>query len=599
MTKHTGIVLKGDDVDDYAKKISDYFSLWNQQRTTALGKAQEARNYLYATDVISAMQSASMPWKNTTHIPHLSQLSENLQNQYWEILYSDPKFLRFSGATPDDRKKSSLIDKWLLQKLEQKQFRDTTARKLLVEYVLYGNCFLEVEYVSEVDDNKQEIYKGPVFSPVSCLDIVFDCTAKDFASTPKITRKLMHIADVEDLALNHPSNTYDQAAINKLKATRNPSNAKVWTDSIKDMNITYDGYRNPEQIMQSEMVELLTYRGSIYNCETGEMQRNRIITVADRWFVIRNEPNTAPIGFDGIHHAGWKPRPDNLWAQGPLEQLVGMQYRIDRLENARADIFDQNIIPKMLITGQVDEPDDPNAPGATWRALDNASSVQILHPDNTVLQADTQIPFYMRKMEDVVGALPLQQGIRTPGEKTLGEVQTLETNAQKISQGKVSLLEVMLSKAFDEAYQRMVGRDFDIVDYMEIFNDLKQASVVEAISTSELKAKGRITCMGSRHWAQRQKLIAAAQGILGTFFQDPRVRNHFSGKAMADVLAGELNWEELGIVGEYIGVKEDVEAQAMQAAEADKLKQQMGATQQAAPPPGMPVMGDPNVVQGQ
>ena len=47
--------------------------------------------------------------------------------------------------------------------------------------------------------------------------------------------------------------------------------------------------------------------------------------------------------------AGWRPRPDNLYAMGPLDNLVGMQYRIDHLENLKSDVFDQIAYPILKI----------------------------------------------------------------------------------------------------------------------------------------------------------------------------------------------------------------------------------------------------------
>src|SRR3546814_6463709 len=40
---------------------------------------------------------------------------------------------------------------------------------------------------------------------------------------------------------------------------------------------------------------------------------------------------------------------------GPLDDLVGMQYRIDHLENAKADAFDLMIQPPLKIVGDVEE----------------------------------------------------------------------------------------------------------------------------------------------------------------------------------------------------------------------------------------------------
>jgi hypothetical protein len=61
------------------------------------------------------------------------------------------------------------------------------------------------------------------------------------------------------------------------------------------------------------------------------------------------------LGTAPIFHAGWRSRPDNLYAMGPLDNLVGMQYRIDHLENLKADVFDQIALPMLKIRGDVED----------------------------------------------------------------------------------------------------------------------------------------------------------------------------------------------------------------------------------------------------
>jgi hypothetical protein len=40
---------------------------------------------------------------------------------------------------------------------------------------------------------------------------------------------------------------------------------------------------------------------------------------------------------------------------GPLDNLVGMQYRIDHLENLKADVFDLIAFPPLKIKGYVED----------------------------------------------------------------------------------------------------------------------------------------------------------------------------------------------------------------------------------------------------
>ena len=79
------------------------------------------------------------------------------------------------------------------------------------------------------------------------------------------------------------------------------------------------------------------------------------------WVVLK-EPIPSWSGHAPIYHVGWRTRPDNLWAMGPLENLVGMQYRIDHLENLKADAMDLAVLPPLVIKGEVEQ--FKYAPGA-------------------------------------------------------------------------------------------------------------------------------------------------------------------------------------------------------------------------------------------
>jgi hypothetical protein len=79
-----------------------------------------------------------------------------------------------------------------------------------------------------------------------------------------------------------------------------------------------------------------------------------------------NEENPSWLGKCPIFHAGWRERPDNLYAMGPLDNLVGMQYRIDHLENLKADVFDQIAYPILKIRGDVEDFDFEPGLVSTW-----------------------------------------------------------------------------------------------------------------------------------------------------------------------------------------------------------------------------------------
>src|SRR5690606_3851777 len=137
-----------------------------------------------------------------------------------------------------------------------------------------------------------------------------------------------------------PYGNFNESAIKKALEARHSDVVSDWAELIKERGITMDGFGSWDEYFKQDMVELLIYYGDIFNTDTIETQENRIVYVVDKCFVIRNEPNRAPSGFDSLHHCGWRTRTNNLWGQGPLDNLLGMQYRIDHLENLKADVFD-------------------------------------------------------------------------------------------------------------------------------------------------------------------------------------------------------------------------------------------------------------------
>jgi hypothetical protein len=93
------------------------------------------------------------------------------------------------------------------------------------------------------------------------------------------------------------------------------------------------------------MIELLEFEGDIYDMDTDQLLLGQKIIVVDRKFIGVSEPTKSWLGRSNKEHAGWRFRPDNLMAMGPLDNLVGMQYRVDHLENLKADVFDLIAIP--------------------------------------------------------------------------------------------------------------------------------------------------------------------------------------------------------------------------------------------------------------
>jgi hypothetical protein len=284
--------------------------------------------------------------------------------------------------------------------------------------------------------------------------------------------------------------------------------------------------------------------------------KDRIITVVDRAYVLDNKENPAWNGQSPIFHAGWRDRPDNLYAMGPLDNLVGMQYRLDHLENLKADVFDQIAYPMIKIKGDVEDFDFE--PGAKIYMGDEGD-VGYLVPDSTALQADMQIKLLEDKMEEMAGAPRQAMGIRTPGEKTAFEVQTLENSASRIFEHKAAHLERTFFEPVLNCMLENARRNLDLEEEISIQDKSTGATVFLSITKEDILGNGKIVPIGARHFAERARRLQNLNTMWQIKMGDPTVGAHLSGKRFAEILSQELG--EPSLFGDNIGVTEQAETQ--------------------------------------
>lgn len=571
----SGNYLSVPDVDVVATRIAEMWTDYNTGRRVALDRGQEARNYVYSTD-INTTSANVLPHKNRTHLPALTSIADTLQTQYFEASLSMPDFFMYEGSNEADDEKAKLVQAWVRTKLEMKKFREETGRQLINDFVIYGNCFLSVDYVIERDENERILYKGPLLRRISPLDMVMNPMADSFQSSPKLQKIVRHVSDIAEWPDKYPEHAFNKSQIEKAIAMRGAAAVDDWIDQLKEMGLEVDGYGNYDEYYKSDTAEVLIYRGDVFNPETGETQRNRLVYVMDRLHVILNMPNPAPLG--GIHHAGWRKRSDNLWAQGPLDNLAGMQYRIDHLENSKADGFDLATTPPVVIKGDsVTEPEQGFAPGAIYyTGIDG--DVTILNVGNNILMANTEINQYQRLMQEYAGAPPESRGIRTPGEKTAFEVDKLDQNANMLFVDKARNFELMLEGALKEAFYLMMI-NFDGDDYAVIFGEDGREELRQ-LSQEDVQSYGDFKAVGARYWSRRNRESLELANFLQLKAQDPQgIAMHISNERLAKLIEKKLGIDDAHIVEPFIGLKEQVQGQLIAEAEARLYQEDLGQGQ--------------------
>jgi hypothetical protein len=547
------------DPHSLAVEIANRWTSWNNARSEKVKEWKELRNYIYATDTRTTSNN-KLPWSNSTTTPKLTQIADNLHANYFAALFPQKSWFRFEAtdADSDTKIKRSIIQAYMQNKLRQSDFVNTTS-KLVNDYIQYGNCFATVDFerkVTEYEDGDRIVnYVGPKVVRISPFDICFNPLAANFSDTPKIVRSVLTLGEIQRMVENDSSKGYMADIFNKMLGNRGSARGNE-VDINKSEGFVADGFASLTDYYESDYVEVLTFYGDIYDKVEGKLLNNRIITIVDRAYVLSNEENPSWLGRDPIFHVGWRDRPDNLYSMGPLDNLVGMQYRIDHLENLKADVFDQIAYPVLKIRGDVEDFDfEPNA----RIYLGDEGDVGYLVPDSTALNADFQIQNIEAKMEMMAGAPREAMGIRSAGEKTAFEVSQLMTAAGRIFQHKTAHFERVFLEPILNAMLETARRNMDYEDTAKVLNEDTGLYFFTQITRDDIKANGKIVPMGARHFAERAQRVQNLTTMYQIKASDPTVAAHLSGKEFARLLADELG--EPALFKENVSVSEQMETQ--------------------------------------
>lgn len=549
--------------DALACTIAEKDRLWRSARGKKEQEWVELRNYVFATDTTTT-SNASLPWKNKTTRPKLCQIRDNLHANYMAALFPNDNWFRWEArdeeATTKDKTKA--IVSYMGSKLRDSGFEETVSR-LLYDFIDYGNAFADVEYVDErknINGLAYDGYVGPRLVRISPFDIVFDLTAPAFTAAPKITRTLLSMGDLTKRITTDPKwQLMGPAILSRIKDNRNHVLSYRNSDHRKYTGLVADGFGTISDYYSCGLVEVLEFEGDLYDTASGAFYADSYIVVVDRAYVVHNGPIENWFGASTKRHVGWRFRPDNLMAMGPLDNLVGLQYRIDHLENLKADVFDQIAHPMTKIKGYVEEWEF--GPGERIY-MEQDADVEFMRPDTTALNADFQIDRLEAEMEEMAGAPKQAMGIRTPGEKTAFEVQTLENAAGRIFQSKVAYFEKHFVEPMLNAMFESARRNIESVDLIRTVDDDIGVTEFLRITPDDLKIRGRIVPMGARHFAAQNLLVQNLTTLSGTgAYQDPAVQVHFSGWKIAKLLEDNMGLSAYNVVQRNVRIAEQLESQ--------------------------------------
>lgn len=575
----TGKVLELHNVlnpDLLATRITERYIEWDTLRNVWKVDKEEVRRYVYATDTTQTT-SGQLPWKNKTTIPKICQIRDNLFANYTATLWPQRKNILWEANEKDSSSKAKrdAITNYMAWVIDQPYFKHEMD-KIIMDYIDMGNCFATVEWL---DDRVQQTgmtqvgYVGPAIRRISPLDLVMNPTAENFQHSPKIVRSVISMGELREL-LGSMSNDENRAAYEELftylKDIRYHARTFQGDWIQKDHLYQMDGFTSFRAYLLSDFVEVLTFYGDWYDYYNDVFEKNRVITVVDRHKLIDNRPNPSYFGYPPIFHAPWRKRQDNLWGMGPLDNLIGMQYRLDHVENMKADVFDLVTYPVQKVKGFVED--------FTWQPgekifVSDEGDVEMLVPDVQALNANLEIQNLERLMEEMAGAPREAMGFRTPGEKTKYEVQRLENAAARVFQNKIKQFEEQIVEPLLNAMLELAKRNMVESTTIKIFDDEFKAASFQTLTVEDITGIGRIKPVAARHFAEQAELVQNLTNLTGSNLW-PTVQPHFSGVKLAKILENIFNLEDFEVVTPYIALAEQADGQK----QAQALEEQLHAS---------------------
>ncbi|MHA2066993.1 MAG: hypothetical protein ACXABY_21715, partial [Candidatus Thorarchaeota archaeon] len=491
--------------DEMAEEIARNYVTWERLRGERIAEWKEVQAYIFATDT-SKTSNSKLPWSNRTVIPKLCQIRDNLYANYLSALFPKRKWVEWEGdrAIDEDVRKKQSIESYMHWAINRNEFYDTVSR-LVLDYIDYGNVFVTPDWVDNThvtEDQDKVGYVGPTLKRINPMDIVFNPIADSFAASPKIIRSFLSLGEVKEIIdRNSKTEEVEEGALgvyDYLKNIRDAVGSFTGTLHAKDSIFDVAGFGNFRDYLENPMVEVLTFYGDIYNKHDDVFLRNQTIVIVDRHKIIYQQTDPSFFGTHPIFHAGWRVRQDNIWAMGPLDNLVGMQYRIDHLENIKADVFDLFAYPPLKVTGYVED--------FEWGPFERIyvgddGDVSPISPDVQALTADTQISILENKMELYAGAPREAAGFRTPGEKTAYEVQRIENAAARLFLNKIAQLERSVIEEGLNAMLELARRKIDPTT-IRIFDDELKVATFKELTAEDITGSGRIRPYAARHFAE-------------------------------------------------------------------------------------------------
>lgn len=547
------ITLDYKNSENVSAGIAQCWHSWNSQRTPVMELWSEIDAYLHATDT-SSLQGGDH-FDHKTHLPIVSELHEDLVAIVYSTLFPHEDWLGWKGFEVNTITQS-MRNKMLsyIKQVHALNGFSKVMRQIVDDLIRYGNTFSMVRYVDK-SDTEDEVYStnysGPEVQRISPYDIVFNPVATSFDKTPKIIKTLISLGEFTDLVKTLDSESaLSEEEYKKIIKSRD-GNSMDYTEYYKEAQFVPSGFGSMQEYYKSGYVEVLWFYGDILDEGECELHRNRCVAVVDRMYTLldKKEADTK------IYKGSWTPRPDNLWSQGPLDKVVGINYMINHRENGKNDAIDKFIYPDRAYVGDVEEIYD-EVTGHTKYILPEGGSVQDIRPDSTVLTFDNQIVMH-RDLARQSARLPQQlMGFKVAGEQTATEYQGLIDGAfrgfiNKTSQFEEDVLQPTVAAEIKTALDNFTS----IIKILE--EDEEGILLTQSITKEDLEANGKLVPMGSRRFARQLQQIQGLNQLANTNLGQ-LVGQHLNTFQLAKVVEELYGFEKFGFVKKFADIDEQL-----------------------------------------
>lgn len=556
--------------DSMADEIVNSWSRFKLARSSWEAEMVELRAFQFATSTRTT-EAGQPGFKNSTTIPKLAEIATNIRANSAAHLFGNPHWAQFEAfdkdaATIEQRR---VIEAYVRTKVKRQGY-ELVLGTVLDDWLFAGACFAQQRYMTEtgVDSTGQTtiIYQGPILERIAPQDIAFDVTATSWKAARKIIRKIYTLGDIAKLVKQGTLDGFTPELIENIRSTRmNVRSAGLikapegvdWEGA----NLSRDGFGDLLDYMNSDLVEVHEFYGDMYSIETGEFLENHKIVVVDRRVTISSAPIVSANGSQYLYYSTPENRPDNLMGLSPLARIIGMQFKLDKLENMRADIFDRIANPIVVEKGDVEFYGTRGAPGGRY-VVDENGDVTNLVPDTTILNADFQIQATMNMMEELAGSPRNTSGFRTPGEKTKFEVQFLENGANRIFRDRTKKFEQEFLEPILNDMVQLGRENLGQSDLVSTEGATFKTQEFIAVTKDMLVVSGKIRARGSSLFAEKANALQNLIGIMSS----PAfgfVQRHFSSIGIAKALEELAELQEFNIVLENIAIQEDQASQRL------------------------------------